>query len=67
MEMENRSVVAWDTGRGVDKKQQHEEFCGGLSDELFCILIVMVITEIYTHVTIVTHTHTIPAVFPTSL
>ena len=32
VEMENRSVVAWDTGRGVDKKQQHEEFCGGLSD-----------------------------------
>lgn len=33
MEMENRSVLAWDTGRGVDKKQQHQEFCGGgLSD-----------------------------------
>lgn len=35
--------------------------------ELFSVLIVMVITQIYTHITIFTHAHRIPAVFPTSL
>ena len=53
MKTENRSVVVGvKLGENADKNKKHDEILEG--DELFCVLIITVITHFYTYIK--THT-----------